>query len=84
MTHRATASGLVVRPEAGASDPCGIAATVDGGTVYFRRAAPGGDLSPSALAEISVGDTVEVYVSGPVAESCPVQGRAATIVVVGS
>lgn len=81
IDHRATASGVLVRAAPGSREMCGIAATVDNGTQYFRRAA--GELRPAALADLTVGDTVEVYVDGPVAESCPVQGRASAIVIVG-
>ena len=37
----------------------------------------------AALAVVEVGDTVEVYVTGPVAESCPLQGRASAILLLG-
>ncbi len=79
ITHRATASGLLVRAGPGSPEPCGISATTDERTGYFRRAADGG-LRPLTLGELQIGDTVEVYVTGPVAESCPVQGFASTVV----
>lgn len=79
LTHRATASGLLVRAGPGSREPCGILATVDAGTRYLERTRSGG-LRRAALADLSEGDTVEVYVSGPVMESCPVQGYAATVI----
>lgn len=81
IDHRATASGILVRAAPGSREMCGISATVDARTVYLQRASTG--LRPASLTDLEVGDTVEVYVDGPVAESCPVQGRAATIVIVG-
>jgi hypothetical protein len=82
LTHHATGSGILVRAGPGSRDACGIAATADRDTRYLRR---GGDgrVVGAALAEVEVGDTVEVYVTGPVAESCPLQGRAATILLLG-
>ena len=79
ITHHATATGMVVRAAPGSREMCGISATVDHATRIQRRTAAGA-LAPAALAELEVGDTVEVYVSGPVAESCPVQGRADAVV----
>ena len=82
VIHRATASGLLVRPAAGTRDPCGISATVDAKTRYYRRA----DrlLRPAALADLQLNDTVEVYVTGPIAESCPAQGYASGVVIVSA
>ena len=82
IMHRATASGLLVRPAAGARDPCGISATVDAQTRYYRRRVR--SLEPAALADLQLGDTVEVHVTGPVAESCPAQGYASAIVIVST
>lgn len=73
------ATGVLVRAAPGSREMCGISARLDDGTRYFRRD-HGGALRAAALADLGVGDTVEVYVDGPVAESCPVQGRAAAIV----
>ena len=78
MQHSATASALLVRAGPGSLEPCGISATVDAETVYKRRV--GGALGDASVADLAVGDTVEVYVDGPIAESCPVQGRASRIV----
>ena len=80
VEHRATASGILVRALPGSREMCGIAATADSVTRYYRRASSGG-LSAAAAGDLTVGDTVEVFVEGPVAESCPVQGRAAAIVI---
>ncbi|MEX2570880.1 MAG: hypothetical protein WD737_06210 [Gemmatimonadota bacterium] len=81
ISHGAAASGLLVQAGPGSIEMCGIAATVDSRTRYLRRS-EGDDLMPSALAELEVGDTVAVHVTGPVAESCPVQGYASTIVLI--
>lgn len=74
---------LLVEAGPGSNEPCGIWATVDAETDYFRR---DGDAliplgtGPSGAEQVEVGDTVEVYVDGAVAESCPVQGRASSLV----
>jgi hypothetical protein len=81
ITHRSPATGLVVRAGPGSRDQCGISATADKRTRYLRRAS-GGGVEPSALSEIRTGDVVEVYVDGPIAESCPVQGHASVVVLV--
>ncbi len=70
---------MLVLAGPGSLEPCGIQATVDGRTRYFQRL-DASRLEPARLAGIAVGDTVEVYVEGDIAESCPVQGYAATIV----
>ena len=84
VQHSATASGVLVEPEPGAGAACGIQATADAETRYFRRAASGAleALGAGAAGSLAVGDRVEVYVSGPVAESCPVQGRASAFILV--
>lgn len=79
MTHHATASSILVAAGPGSREGCGISATVDADTRYLVRTAEGA-LSGSTLTQLAVGDTVEVFVSGPVAESCPVQGYASFIV----
>lgn len=81
FTHRATASNLLVRAGPGSREACGISATVDARTRFLRRA-PSGALGEITRAEVGVGDTVEVYVTGPVAESCPPLGYAAAVVLV--
>ena len=79
ITHHATASNLLVRAGPGSRERCGISATVDAGTRYLARSAAGA-LRQIQRSELSVGDTVEVYVDGMVLESCPPQGRASAIV----
>jgi hypothetical protein len=82
IAHHATASNILVRAAPGSPDRCGISATVNGETRYLRQ--PSDDArNAAALSDIDVGDTVEVYVSGPVAESCPVQAYAAAVVLLG-
>ncbi|HEX2091125.1 MAG TPA: alpha/beta fold hydrolase [Longimicrobiaceae bacterium] len=81
ITHRATATGILVQPTPGSGQSCGIQATADAQTRYLRRTG-GGELRWAALSDVRVGDTVEVYVEGPVARSCPAQGRASAIVLV--
>ena len=80
IARAATASSLLVRAGPGSREPCGISARVDAETIYLARTGTG-ETRGSSLAAVEVGDTVEVYVEGPVAESCPVQGYASTIVV---
>jgi len=82
IDHRATASGILVAAGPGSREACGISATADSDTRYFRRTAAG-QITPAAVGDLVIGDTVEVYVEGPVAESCPVQGYAAAIVILG-
>jgi hypothetical protein len=72
-----------VRAGPGSRETCGIAATVDRETRYLRREAPG-SLRRVDRSAVSVGDTVEVHVEGPVAESCPVQARASVVVLVAN
>lgn len=79
FTHHATASLLLVRAGPGSRESCGIAATVDARTRYLQRALSGG-LRAASRAEVGVGDTVEVYVRGAIAESCPSQAYAAVVV----
>lgn len=61
----------------GGGDPCGIVATLDART---RILVPEqGGVRVGSLADLQVGDTVEVFVRGAVAESCPLQGLASII-----
>lgn len=83
IDHRATTSGIVVGGGPGSVEPCGISATVDSRTRVLERA-PSGALRELTIAALGVGDTMEVFVDGPVAESCPVQGRASAMVRVAS
>jgi hypothetical protein len=79
FTHRATASSLLVRGGPGSRESCGISATVDARTRYYQRDASG-ELRTIPRAAVAVGDTVEVYVEGPVAESCPPQAFGSAVV----
>ncbi len=81
ITHRATASGILVQPAEGSDAACGISARVDADTRYLRREADG-QLHPITVADLEVGDTVEAFVTGPIAESCPVQGYVSTMVLI--
>jgi len=77
LDHRATASGILVR--AGSGDGCGIVATADAETRHLQRTGSGA-LRPSTVASLAVGDTVKIYVDGPIMKSCPAQGRASAVV----
>ncbi|HEY0154008.1 MAG TPA: hypothetical protein VGB92_18490 [Longimicrobium sp.] len=79
FTHRATASNLLVRGGPGSREPCGISATVDARTRYYQKQASG-ELRSIPRSAVVVGDTVEVYVEGFVAESCPPQGYGSAVV----
>ncbi|HEX8672744.1 MAG TPA: hypothetical protein VF710_12690 [Longimicrobium sp.] len=79
FTHSATASNLLVRGGPGSRESCGISATVDARTRYYQKQASG-ELHPVPRSAVAVGDTVEVYVEGPVAESCPPQGYGSAVV----
>ncbi|HLT46817.1 MAG TPA: hypothetical protein VK002_06275 [Rubricoccaceae bacterium] len=83
ITTHATGTGILVEAGPGSREPCGILATADAETRYLRRTGAG-TLLQAELADLAVGDTVEVYVEGPVAESCPVQGYASAVVLVSS
>jgi ribosomal protein L19 len=52
---------------------------VDARTRYLERG-PSGALRGIGRSAVAVGDTVEVYVEGPVAESCPAQAYAGTVI----
>jgi hypothetical protein len=79
ITGGSSGPTLLVRAGPGSHEACGISARTDPRTTFLRRA-PHGDMRTATPAEPLVGDTVEIYVSGPVAESCPTQGYAATVV----
>jgi hypothetical protein len=83
IAHHATGSGFLVGARPGSREACGISATADDRTRYLRRSASGA-YTEAARADLEVGDTVEVFVDGPVAESCPVQGRAAALVLINN
>ena len=80
IAHHATGSGYMVRSAPGSADSCGISATADDSTRWLTRV--GGALRAAERADVQEGDTVEVYVDGPVALSCPPLGRASAIVLV--
>ena len=80
LQHSATASGVLVEPLPG-GPACGIRATADAETRVLARDGSGGlSRLGTGAAGLAVGDRVEVYVDGPVAESCPVQGHASAFV----
>jgi hypothetical protein len=81
ITHHATGSGYLVSAGPGSREPCGISATADNRTRYLRRSDDGAYVE-AARADLEVGDTVEVFVDGPIAESCPVQARAGALVLI--
>ena len=55
-----------------------LAGRVDDDTVVLRR--EGDDYDAATIQDVHVGDRVEVWVDGPVAESSPVQAHAAVVV----
>jgi hypothetical protein len=79
FTHSATASNLLVRGGPGSRDSCGISATVDARTRYYQSDGSG-ELRTIPRSAVAVGDTVEVFVEGPVAESCPPQAYGSAVV----
>jgi hypothetical protein len=56
-----------------------LAGRVDGDTVVLRR--DGDDHVAASIDDVQVGDRVDVWVDGPVAESHPAQAHAAVVVV---
>ncbi len=54
---------------------------VEGDTKIFRH--DGEQLIEATFADLAVGQTVEAWFTGPVAESYPVQAKASQIVIVG-
>lgn len=78
VRHSATATGILVRP---AGEACGLQAVADAQTRVLERSASGA-VTEVGIGAVAVDDTVEVYVDGPVLESCPLQGRAGTVVLV--
>jgi len=74
-----TPASLRVEEATGVVGP--LAARVDEDTAVVRRR--GDRHEPADLGEVRVGDTVEVWVDGPVAESSPAQAHAAFVVLVG-
>ena len=71
-----TAGSLRVDEATGVVGP--LAARVDDATEVLRRR--DGAYHEAALADIAVGDRVQVWVDGPVAESSPAQAHAEAVV----
>lgn len=82
LGDRTTGSGLLVQADPKSREPCGILATVDNETRYLLRSRAGA-LRSASLEDLREGDTVEIYVSGTVMESCPVQGYASSVILIG-
>ena len=82
VRHSATASGLIVESF---DSTCGIEAVADGETHVFHRRATGAlvpiGLGAGGVGTLAVGNVVEVWADGPGMELCPMQGRAAVIVI---
>ena len=82
IRHSATGSGILVDPGDGT---CGLQAVVVDQTRVVRRTASGETRTVGVGAEgvgtLTEGDRVEVYVDGPVVESCPLQAHATAIIV---
>ena len=74
---------MLVQPAPGSQESCGLRALVTARTPVRRRSDDGAT-SRAALGDVRVGDTVEVYVAGPVALSCPAQAEASALVLGGS
>ncbi len=62
-------------------DACGIWTAREEGARAYR--ATGGGFEEIGWDELAVGDTVELWVPGPIAESCPMQGAAEAAAVTG-
>ena len=77
FTHSATASNLLVR----AGEGCGLSARVDARTRYLQRGA-GGETRAIPRPALAAGDSVEVYVEGPMTRSCPPQAYAPVVIFV--
>ena len=62
-------------------DACGIWTAREEGARAYR--ATGDGFEEIGWDELSAGDTVELWIPGPIAESCPMQGAAEAAVVTG-
>ncbi|MCI3948328.1 MAG: hypothetical protein K0R11_262 [Acidimicrobiales bacterium] len=71
-----TATSVRIDEATGVVGP--LAGRVDEDTVVLRR--EGDDYDVATIDDVRVGDRVEVWVDGPVAESSPVQAHAAVVV----
>jgi hypothetical protein len=69
---------LLVRAE---KDACGIWTSAEEGAGVYRASGDGG-YEELAWGDLRVGDTVELWIPGPIAESCPMQGAAEAVSVV--
>jgi hypothetical protein len=67
---------LLVRGE---KDPCGIWTAPEEGARVYRATADG--FEEIGWADLRTGELVALWVPGPVAESCPMQGAAEAVVV---
>lgn len=72
-----------INPQPGDPEGCGMFVRADRQTRVWRRTADGA-LQRVALADVQVGAVAEVRHTGYVAESCPAQARAQSIVLVTS
>lgn len=72
LEERDEGRGILVRDE---GDACGIWTTPEEGARAFR-ALGGGEYEEIAWDELPSGATIELWIPGPVAESCPMQGAA--------
>jgi hypothetical protein len=79
FTDETAEARIIVQDGTEPSGACGIVASVDRRTRYLQRV-DSGNLRLISLADLSRGDTVEVYVEGIVLQSCPAQGYASAVV----
>ena len=63
-------------------DACGIIFGLDGSTEITRRAHDD-DRSPASVDDLDVGDVVRAWARGGIADSCPQQGLAEALEIVG-
>ena len=70
---------LLVRAE---GDACGIWTSPEEGARVYRTTGDGG-VEEIAWADLRTGESVELWIPGPIAESCPMQGAAEAAVVTG-
>ena len=74
-------TGSAVRIDDGTGELTAVQARVDGATRILRRRGDG--YEAVAIDAVRVGDRVELWVDGPVAESFPVQAHAEAVVLGG-
>jgi hypothetical protein len=81
ITSHATATGILVSAPINASgNTCALLAIADGKTRFLRRRGENA-FGAAKLADLSEGDTVEVFVEEPVKGSCVLQGNATAVVI---